>query len=176
MELEQTNKPKRHPTVVDDIFFRDEEGNLIPFFATPTEKFKTFSTALLSKMVEHLTHPNGRFFVQSNLFNHETICGFVKDINKHFKITLVTEEEFEKFKDFLPNKIPNQVSHGWVRYWIGLNRKALLCFNNSVQAGRDIMSNYVYAIVENKGDVDIVDVMEKLNLILNLTAEEQDDE
>lgn len=161
------------PSVVDDIFFKDEQGNLIPFFSTPKEKFETFSKALLTKMAEYLTHPNGRFFTQTGPFDHEPSYGFVKDINKHFKITLITEEEFEKFKDFLPNKVPYHISRIWMRYWVGLNRKVLVCFNNSIYAGRDVTLNYIYAIVKNEGDVDIVDVLEKLNIVLGLTAEEE---
>jgi len=63
-----------------------------------------------------------------------------------------------------------------MEYWLGLNRKVLIRFDNTLYGVRDVRFNYVYAIVTSKGDVNIVDVLEKLSLILNLTAEEQDDE
>lgn len=168
MELEQTEKPKYHPTVVNDIFFRDEEGNLIPFFTTPIEKFKTFSEALLTKMVEYFYHPTGRLFDPTD--------HFVDVLNKHFTIETIGEESFNTFRDFLPNKTPNYVSRGRIEYWLGLNRKVLIRFDNTLYGIRDVRFNYAYAIVTSEGDVNIVDVLEKLSLILNLTTEERDDE
>ena len=173
-EAVEAQQPTFAPTVVDDIFFKDERGQLIPFFATPIEKFETFSRDLLTKMEEHLTHPNGRFFIRCDPCDPNPTYGFVRDINKHFDVTLMTEEEFEKFKDFFPNKVPDHISRIWMRYWVGLNRKVLVCFNNTIyQEGSSTIYTYVYAILESKDDINAVDVLEKLNLLLKLTGEEE---
>lgn len=161
-------QPTFAPSVVDDIFFKDEQGNLIPFFATPIEKFETFSKALLTKMMEYLYHPTGRLF--------DSVDHFVDVLNKHFTVEVIGEESFNTFRDFLPNKTPDYVSRMRMKYWLGLNRKVLICFDNTLYRVRDVRFNYVYAIITNNGDVDIVDVLEKLNHISALTTEEQDDE
>lgn len=150
-------QPTFAPSVVDDIFFKDEQGNLIPFLGTAVEKLKTFSRALLEKMLEHLTHPNGRLF--------ERGAHFVEALNRHFDIETITEEDFVKSRDFLPTAPPYCVSLFRVGWWVGLNRKTLVCFNNTLYGVKDVRPDNVYAIITDKGDVNAVDVLEKLNTL-----------
>ena len=166
-EIMHTHQPTFAPSVVDDIFFKDEYGNLIPFFATPKEKFSNFSKELLTKMEEYLSHPNGRFF--------EADTHFVDVLNKHFIIETINQENFEKFRDFLPNKVPDFVSHPRIRYWVGLNRKALVRFDNTLYAVKEPSYNYAYAIIISKGDANVVDFLEKLNTISYIAEEKQVD-
>lgn len=164
----QASQPTFAPSVVDDVFFKDEQGQLIPFFATPIEKFKTFSKAMLTKMVEYFYHPTGRVF--------DSVDHFVDVLNKHFTVEVIGEESFKTFRDFLPNKTPDYVSRARWSYWVGLNRKVLVNFDNTFYGVRDVSFNHVYAIITNKGDVNIVDVLEKLSHISALIEEGQDNE
>lgn len=156
-EIMHTHQPTFAPCVVDDIFFKDEYGNLIPFFATPKEKFSNFSKELLAQMREYFFQPNG-FFFDRNLH-------FVDAVNKHFDIEMIDKESFEKFRDFLPNKVPDFISHPWMRYWVGLNRKVLVCFDVEHCGIIDPDYKEYYVIITSKGDVNTVDFLEILTFI-----------
>lgn len=116
----EEEQPTNRPYFVDDIIFK-WDGGYLPFFGSDEKDFENIPGELKEVIADKILFGNIYLVSGSEIKNKDFF-------EKYFYIDFIDKENFDKFRDFLPNELPHNNSYWFCRYWNGLNGKTLVEF------------------------------------------------